>query len=146
MIRERRGHLLSPTALVTESFLKLHRILSPILSREHFFSLSARTMKQVLIDHGRRNSVFDYTDPDSLLTLLRTACQPEVDPDLAISVQEVFGRLRKFDPTAAEEIQLRYIDGRTVEEVARMVGRNSWDVRRDCDFGLRWMADQLGCS
>src|SRR6267378_5309877 len=51
--RERAGHTLQPTALVSELFLKLHRLETTILSEDHFFRISARAMGQVLIDHSR---------------------------------------------------------------------------------------------
>ena len=51
--RERPGHTLQPTALVSELFLKLHRLETRILSEDHFFRMSARAMRQVLIDHSR---------------------------------------------------------------------------------------------
>src|SRR6476660_6383675 len=51
--RERRGHTLQPTALVSELFLKLNRLETKILNEDHFFRISARAMQQVLIDHSR---------------------------------------------------------------------------------------------
>src|SRR5260370_33388932 len=51
--RERAGHTLQPTALVSELFLKLHKLETRILSEDHFFHISARAMRQVLIDHSR---------------------------------------------------------------------------------------------
>src|SRR4249920_314360 len=53
--REPAGHTLQPTALVHEVFLRLvgtdH---STPTSRTHFFAISARLMRQVLVDHARR--------------------------------------------------------------------------------------------
>src|SRR6202047_5087551 len=52
----RRGHsgpTLPPTHLVCELFLKLRRLDTCILSDDHFFRISARAMRQVLIDHAR---------------------------------------------------------------------------------------------
>src|SRR6185436_12905828 len=51
--RERPGHTLQPTALVSELFLKLNRLETRILNEDHFFRISARAMRQVLIDHSR---------------------------------------------------------------------------------------------
>src|SRR5438477_8990040 len=54
--RERPGHTLQPTALVSELFLKLQRLETEILNEDHFFRISARAMRQVLIDHARVKS------------------------------------------------------------------------------------------
>jgi RNA polymerase sigma factor (TIGR02999 family) len=51
---ERPGHLLQPTSVVNELFLKLIRQRSlRFQDREHFYSLSARLMRRVLMDHAR---------------------------------------------------------------------------------------------
>ena len=53
--RERPGHSLQATALVHEVFLRLVDVDRLTLkSRAHFFALSARLMRQILVDHARR--------------------------------------------------------------------------------------------
>ena len=51
--RKRAGHTLQPTALVYESYLRLRGYWSRIENEQHFYSLSARTMRQVLVDSFR---------------------------------------------------------------------------------------------
>ncbi|HPF15771.1 MAG: hypothetical protein H6830_01345 [Planctomycetes bacterium] len=48
---QREGHTLQPTALVNEAFLKLlgHSGLADVQSRQHFFRLAARAMRQILV-------------------------------------------------------------------------------------------------
>jgi RNA polymerase sigma-70 factor, ECF subfamily len=51
---EREGHLLQPSALVNEAFLRLigdARV--EWANRAHFFAFSARLMRQILIDFAR---------------------------------------------------------------------------------------------
>src|SRR6202044_2244447 len=51
---ERPENLLQPTSVVNELFLKLIRQRSlRFEDREHFYSLSARLMRRVLVDHAR---------------------------------------------------------------------------------------------
>src|ERR1700679_93720 len=51
---ERPENLLQPTSVVNELFLKLMRQRSlRFEDREHFYSLSARLMRRVLVDHAR---------------------------------------------------------------------------------------------
>jgi RNA polymerase sigma factor (TIGR02999 family) len=53
--RERPGHSLQATALVHEVFLRLVDVdRMSVKSRTHFFALSARLMRQILVDHARR--------------------------------------------------------------------------------------------
>ena len=54
MGRERRGHTLQPTALVNEAFLRLTDARQVRWQdRAHFFGISARLMRRVLVDHAR---------------------------------------------------------------------------------------------
>jgi RNA polymerase sigma factor (TIGR02999 family) len=51
---ERPENLLQPTSVVNELFLKLIRQRSlRFEDREHFYSLSARLLRRVLVDHAR---------------------------------------------------------------------------------------------
>ena len=54
MAGERVGHLLQPSALVNEAFIRLIGG-APVewASRAHFFAVSARLMRQILIDFAR---------------------------------------------------------------------------------------------
>src|SRR5688572_19310195 len=53
--RERPGHSLQATALVHEVFLRLVDVdRMTVQSRTHFFALSARLMRQILVDYARR--------------------------------------------------------------------------------------------
>src|SRR3982750_2770819 len=71
--RERPGHTLQPTALVSELFIKLHRIETRILNEDHFFRLSARAMRQVLIDHSRASRPAKVVSPEEIPELLLTS-------------------------------------------------------------------------
>src|ERR1700737_4136827 len=68
--RERPGHTLQPTALVSELFLKLRRLETQVLNEDHFFRMSARAMRQVLIDHSRVTRPAKKVPLDLILELL----------------------------------------------------------------------------
>jgi RNA polymerase sigma factor (TIGR02999 family) len=140
--REWAGHTLQPTALVSELFLRLHRLESHILSEDHFFRLSARAMKRVLIDHARAKKAKRKIPPELVAGLL-PADSKESDPELFLTVRTVFDRLRALDPRAASTVWLRAVEGFTLDEVARSQSREVWRVRADYDFGVRWMAGRI---
>ena len=52
---EREGHLLQPTALVNEAYLRLAGPSESIeiQDRAHFFALAAKQMRRILVDHAR---------------------------------------------------------------------------------------------
>ena len=140
--RERAGHTLQPTALVSELFLKLRRLETRILNEDHFFRISARAMRQVLIDHSRVTKTAHKASidliPELLLPVRHTA-----SPESVLAVKMVFEKLRTMDPQVAETVWLRSVEGLTVEELSRSQRREMWRVRADYDFGLQWMANRL---
>lgn len=142
--KERPGHTLQPTALVCESFLKLRRLETRILGEDHFFRIAAGAMHQVLIDSARAKAANKRIPPQLISELLPGSDRTHFDPELRLTLKTILKRLREIDRRAAETVWLRSVEGLTIEEVSRSQGREVWRVRADYDFGLRWMADQLG--
>jgi RNA polymerase sigma factor (TIGR02999 family) len=141
--KERSGHTLQATALVSELFLKLRGLGTRILGEEHFFRVAARAMQQVLIDSARAKFATKRIPPE-LITEFLTASNPaKTDSELCLTVKIVLERLRHIDPAAADIVWLRCVEGLTIEEVSQSKGREFWRVRADYEFGLRWMAKQL---
>ena len=141
--RERAGHTLQPTALVSELFLKLHRLETRILSEDHFFRISARAMRQVLIDHSRVKRRAQKVSLDLIPELLLPASGNASSPESFLAVKMVFEKLRSMDPQVAETVWLRCVEGLTVQEMSLSQGREMWRIRADYDFGLLWMANRL---
>jgi len=141
--RERPGHTLQPTALVSELFLKLQKLETRILSEDHFFRIAARAMRQVLIDHARAKRPATTVPAELIPELLLPANQNASSPESVLAVKIVFEKLRAMDVKVAETVWLRCVEGLTVDEMSRAQDRKEWRVRADCDFGLQWMASQL---
>jgi len=141
--RERLGHTLQPTALVSELFLKLRKLETEILSEDHFFRIAARAMRQVLIDHSRHKRAAKQVIPELIPDLLTPANQNSADPESFLAVKMVFEKLRALDPTVADTVWLRSVEGATVQEMTRLQNREAWRVRADYDFGVQWMANRL---
>jgi RNA polymerase sigma-70 factor, ECF subfamily len=140
--RERPGHTLQPTALVSELFLKLRRLETCILSDDHFFRISARAMRQVLIDHARHKRPAKMV-PVELIPELLLANQKAADPESFLAVKMLFEKLRAMDAQVAQTVWLRSVEGATVQELSCQQNREAWRVRADYDFGLQWMANRL---
>jgi RNA polymerase sigma-70 factor, ECF subfamily len=141
--RERAGHTLQPTALVSELFIKLNRLETQILSEDHFFRISARAMRQVLIDHSRVRKPAANISADRIPELLLPANGRVESKETSLAVKMVFGKLQSLDRQVADTVWLRCVEGLTIHELAALQGRESWRVRADYDFGLQWMAGRL---
>lgn len=141
--RERPGNTLQPTALVGELYLKLNRLQTRIVSEDHFFHLSARAMRQVLIDRGRSKASARRLVGGDILELMAAQGRTDVDLESFVAVRVVFEKLKELDPCAARSVWLRAVEGMTLHEVSQAEGREIWRVRADFDFGIQWMTSRL---
>jgi DNA-directed RNA polymerase specialized sigma24 family protein len=132
---------LQPTALVNESCLKLHGFAFSIVSREHFFRLSARAMKQVLTDRGRAQACRKANSRDLEYGLRQETRSKNSESRLI--ARDILDRFERIDRVAAGIVRLRYMEGYSWQEVSRLTGREVWQVRSDAEFALDWMRDHL---
>src|SRR5579862_2557910 len=59
---EKVGHTLQPTALVHEVYIRLMREgQEAYVNRAHFFSVAARAMRQILVEHARARNASKRT-------------------------------------------------------------------------------------
>lgn len=138
--RSKHGCTMQPTVLVHELFLKLRRFESGLMGDDHFYHLSARAMRQVLIDRSR-SGAHKYRASESEA---QVASVDSVISENVVAVRNTLERLRAIDRAAAEVLWLRIVEGMTLEEVSRRQQREVWRVRMDHDFGLQWMKARLG--
>jgi RNA polymerase sigma factor (TIGR02999 family) len=141
--RERAGHTLQPTALVNELFFKLVRLETRILSEDHFFRISARAMRQVLIDHARTRKPARKVPLEVAAELALLARDATFVSESSVAIRIVFEKLRRLDKEVADTVWLRCVEGLTIDELSALQRREAWRVRADYDFGLQWLANQL---
>jgi DNA-directed RNA polymerase specialized sigma24 family protein len=142
LMRERANHTLSPTALVSESYLRLCRFAGSITSEEHLFRLASRVMSHVLIDYGRSRRKVGHVRADQIPEILALSLS-DPQPDTRISLRSAFERLRVIDPKAAEVLWLIAVEGYTIKEVGSKQARQGWRVRADYDYSRDWLAGEL---
>ena len=133
------------TALVSELFLqKLRHITAPLAKREHFFSIAAHAMRQVLIEDARRRSALRRVAAHAVTDLLALSGEDTLAAEDRFAVRQVFQALAKMVRAAAESMRLRFLEGLTISQTAERMGKPAWKVRNDCDFGLDWMGGRSG--
>jgi RNA polymerase sigma factor (TIGR02999 family) len=143
---EREGHLLQPSALVNEAFLRLIGD-APVewANRAHFFAFSARLMRQILIDFaraqdtGKRGHRSPHVDLSSIHDVAATHTLSIDFLDLDAALDEL-GRL---DSRQAQVVELRYFGGLENAEVAAVLGISEPTVVRDWRVARAWLYDRL---
>jgi RNA polymerase sigma-70 factor, ECF subfamily len=145
MRQEREGHTLQPTAVVHEAYIRLMAGNHPTLeNRAHFFALTARAMRQVLVDHARRKlsakrggEMSHNVELDDNLAL--TAQQSEE----VLAIHEALERLQELDSRQARIVEMHYFAGNAVEEIASALGIGERTVKRELQFARLFLRQQL---
>jgi RNA polymerase sigma factor (TIGR02999 family) len=141
--RERPANILQPTSVVNELFLKLIRQRSlRFEDREHFYSLSARMMRRVLVDHARSEGS-QKRNGGVLVPLEDDLFGVDADPVGAIDMDRVLEELDRIDSRKCRMLELRFFLGFTAEETAELLHTSKASVDRDMRFARAWLNDRL---
>lgn len=140
---ERPESVLQPTSVVNELFLKLIRQRSlRFEDREHFYSLSARLMRRVLIDHARSDHRLKR-DGGRSVPLTDDLLWASSNPEDAIDLDRILEELDRIDPRKCRMLELRFFLGFTAEETAELLHTSKASVDRDLRFVRGWLNDRL---
>lgn len=141
--RQRRAF--QTTALVHEAWIKLagNAALAPS-DRNHLMALSARAMHHVLVDHAREIHAAKRGGGAQAVTLTDCAAiQPQAEVEV-LALHELLEELRRFDPRAAQIVELRYFGGYEEPEIATLLEVSESTVQRDWRRTRAWLAARLG--
>lgn len=139
----RSARAFDTTALVNETFLKLSSSggLKPE-DRRQLLALSARAMRNVLVDEVRRLHA-DKRNGGEEVTLVTRMGGP--DPAFGVlEVNELLGTLADADPRAAAVVELRCFGGYNEEEIAELLEITTRTVQRDWRKARAFLIAQLG--
>ena len=142
---ERAGHTLQPTALVNEAYLRLvDQSRAQWTCRAHFFSVAARIMRRVLVDHARRRQAGKRHAQAAAITLDEAAglAQPR-DVDL-VRLDDALCDLAKLDPRQSRIVELRFFAGLTIEETAAVLEVSPATVKLDWKMAKARLFRELG--
>ena len=144
MRREREGHTLQTTALVDEAFLKLVD-LSRIRwqDRAHFFAMSARLMRRILVDHARSRQYIKRGGGARRVTFdegLAVSAEPAAD---LVALDDALQALARIDARKSQDVELRYFGGLSVEETAEALHVSPETVMRDWRLARAWLLREM---
>lgn len=144
MVGERRGHSLPATALVNEAYLKLVDVRHVNWqNRAHFFAMSARLMRRILVDIARSKRYQKRGGGATRVTFDEAqVATPAPGQDIA-ALDDALVALAAFDERKARVIELRYFGGLTVEETASVLDVSVDTVMRDWKLAKAWLSREL---
>jgi len=142
--KERRNHTLQSTALVHEAYLRLvGQDASAWQTRTQFFAVAANLMRQILVDHARRQKTAKRGGGAYRVTLDEGLERlPQADLDL-VALDEALNTLAKIDPAKARLVELRFFGGLTIEESAEVLGLSLATVKRHWSLARAWLYREI---
>lgn len=151
--REKQGQTLQTTALVNEAFVRLVDARQIHWEdRAHFFAMSARLMRRILVDAARARNSWKRggraarVDHSTALNLDRFPASPADVRGQLSALDDALTALARMDPRRAQVVELRYFGGLTVEETGRVLKISPQSVMRDWKLARAWLARELKAS
>jgi len=142
---EAAGHTLQPTALVHEAYFRLAQTDgSQWRDRSHFLAVAARTLRSVLVDHGRRRATAKRGGGWCRVTL-HEASGIEQDARCVdiIALDDALTRLSVHHTRAARIVELRFFAGLSIEETAQALDISIGTVKSEWRFARAWLCHEL---
>lgn len=143
--RRRFGQTLETTGLVHELYLKMvDKDEARFEDRSHFYAISARAMREIIIDHARRKqaakrgggAVPEEIDEE------RVAAERE-EAAWVLAVEEALEKLSAIDPRMEQVVECRFFAGMTEEETAEALGLSLRTVQRTWKRARLWLRREL---
>ncbi len=126
MARERADHTLAPTSLAHEVFLRIDTVGLGAGDRTEFLRLVAAVMRRVLIDSARRR----HTGRRVLEQRVQDGAAARRD-ERVVRLDDALSRLGECDAELLRVVELRFLCGLGVPEVASTLGVSTATVKRD---------------
>ncbi len=137
---------LSPTGLVHEVFLKLNDGVSRINDRAHFYSLAARAMRQVLLDHQRDKQAIKRGGNVPHVELTSDPLGTGGDSIDHFALDQALDSLRRLDPRATQVVELHFYSGLNFLEIAELLEVSDKTARRDWDSARAFLLARLSAA
>jgi RNA polymerase sigma-70 factor (ECF subfamily) len=141
---ERTDHTLQPTALVHELYLRMvDQDRARWQDRAHFFSVAAKMMRRILVDHARKHRTEKRGAGVEHVPVEEALDQPARSSRTLIAVDEALTRFAEFDPERSRIVEMRYFGGMDLEEIADLLQVSRTTVKRHWSVARMWLHREL---
>jgi RNA polymerase sigma factor (TIGR02999 family) len=111
--------------------------------RNHFFSIAANAMRQILIDHARSKKRLKRNGIQITLSWVDKRRQSQQNALDIIEVENALVRLEALDPRQAKIVELKFYAGLTSEEIASLMEISESTVKREWSTAKLFLKSQI---
>jgi RNA polymerase sigma factor (TIGR02999 family) len=128
----RPGQTLNTTGLVHEAYIKLFdKSESNFNDRVHFYALSAKAMRQILVDYARKVNAEKRGGKQQRTDLHPSMISTADNKVEILDMDDALKQLQELSPRMAQIVELRFFGGMSIEEIAAVLSLSSRTVDRD---------------
>ena len=144
MAGERQDRTLQASALVNEAYLKLVDLRQMHWkNRAHFFAMSARLMRRILVDYARRRHYLKRGGRAQQVTFHDELLVGRGQSGEVIVIDDALKALETVDQRKARVVELRFFGGLSNEEIAETLNISTDTVMRDWKMAKVWLQREL---
>ena len=141
---ERDGHTLQATALVNEAYLRLIEIQRvQWQNRAHFFAMSARVMRRILVDSARARGYQKRGAGAPVLSLDEALVVPVEPAADLVALDDALTALAAVDERKSQVVEMRFFGGLNIDETAEALHVSRDTVKRDWKMAKLWLLREL---
>jgi RNA polymerase sigma-70 factor (ECF subfamily) len=145
MRKEQAGHVLDATALAHEAIVRLleSNALGLAPNRRYLFAAASKSMRNILVDHGRkrrrerRAGIDDFSALDEILTQIEGQGAP------ILELNEALNELEQVHPRQSQVVEMRFFGGFSVKETADALNISISTVESDFRIARAWLRVKL---
>jgi RNA polymerase sigma factor (TIGR02999 family) len=144
MNKERAGHTLQTTALINEALMRL--IEADKMNwqgRVHFYSIVAKRMRQILIEHAREQLTLKRGERAEHVNLSAAGPISTEKSEELLLLDAALTKLAEIDERKSKVVEYRYFGGFTIEEVAGMVDISPSTVQSEWRLARSWLRREM---
>jgi RNA polymerase sigma-70 factor, ECF subfamily len=141
---EDEGHILQTTALVNEAYIRLvgaRRV--HWRDRAHFLAISAKLMRQVLVDAARACRSLKRGGDVRKVGFDETQAMWGVPGVDVAALDDALQRLSALDERKERVVEMRFFGGMTTREIAEVLGVSANTVLGDWSFAKAWLCRHM---
>lgn len=132
------------TALVHEAYLKLFdQDQLDIENRVHFFALSAKVMRQILVDYYRKQSAKKRGGAGRDKTLNEEMAVNQQPSEDLLDLDSALTKLSKLNERLCTVVECKFFAAMKEEEIALFLGVTDRTVRNDWRKARMWLSREL---
>ena len=140
---ERPNHTLRATALVNEAYLRLVDADVDWQDRVHFFAISARILRRILVDHAKANRSQKRGGGEEKLQFDEAVMVGPQSEAGIIELDLALERLAEHDRRKSEIIELLCFGGLTYDETAAALNISPATVHRELKMAKAFLHREL---